>query len=63
MDLSNPMMDEKDKNYLNNVINSNDIKFIPEQFLAMYNEDSLGGIIRNVEFWITDIFKNLVIKK
>ena len=56
-------MDEKDKNYLNNVINSNDIKFIPEQFLAMYNEDSLGGIIRNVEFWITDIFKNLVIKK
>jgi hypothetical protein len=30
--------------------------------LAMYNEDKLGGMIRNVEFWVKDIFESLQLK-
>lgn len=63
MDLSNPMLDENEKNYLNQVVDSNTLNYIPEQFLAFYNEDQLGGMIRNVEFWIKDVFENLVTKK
>lgn len=62
MDLSNPMLDEKDEQYLNSVINSKELNFIPEHFLSMYKQDQLGGIIRNVEFWIHDVFAKLVIK-
>jgi 5'-3' exonuclease len=62
MDLSNPMLDEKDEQYLNSIINSSELNFNPEHFLSMYNQDQLGGIIRNVEFWIHDVFTKLVIK-
>ena len=62
MDLSNPMLDEKDEQYLNSIINSKELNFTPEHFLSMYNQDQLGGIIRNVEFWIHDVFTKLVIK-
>ena len=63
MDLSNPMLDENDKKYLNKVVESNDLNYIPEQFTALYNEDKLGGMIRNVEFWLRDNFGKLVLKK
>jgi len=63
MDLSNPMLDENDKNYLQRVADSKDLNYIPEQFLAFYNGDKLGGIIRNVEFWVKDVFEKLVIKE
>ena len=62
MDLSNPMIDKNDENYLNEVVKSKDIHYIPDQFIAMYNEDKLGGMIRNLEFWIKDIFEPLQIK-
>ena len=63
MDLSNPMLSSNDKNYLNEVVKSKEIHYHPDEFIAMYNEDQLGGLIRNVEFWIKDVFANLVIKK
>ena len=63
MDLSNPMLDENDKKYLNKVVESNNLNYIPEQFTALYNEDKLGGMIRNVEFWLRDNFGKLVLKK
>ena len=63
MDLSNPMISKEEKNYLDKVVESKDIHYIPDQFLAMYNQDKLGGLIRNVEFWIKDVFENLVIKE
>ena len=59
MDLSNPMLDENDKNYLYNIVESKELNFLPEQFIAMYNEDKLGGMIRNLEFWIKDVFSEL----
>ena len=63
MDLSNPMLSEKDKKYLDQSITSNDINYLPEHFISMYNEDQLGGIIRNLEFWIKDVFEKLKSKK
>jgi len=59
MDLSNPMLDENDKNYLYNIVESKELNYLPEQFIAMYNEDKLGGMIRNLEFWIKDVFNEL----
>ena len=59
MDLSNPMLDENDKNYLNQVVKSEKPIYLPDQFLSMYNTDKLGNIIRNVEYWIKDVFEKL----
>ena len=56
MDLSTPMIDELEKEYLNDLIE----KDIPELninfFVSLYNEDKLGGMIRNLETWLKDIF-------
>tara|TARA_R110000751_G_scaffold1379_4_gene5185 strand:+ start:12215 stop:13240 length:1026 start_codon:yes stop_codon:yes gene_type:complete len=57
MDLSNPMLDENDKKYLTQVVNTNDYNYLPDQFVAFYNEDKLGGMIRNVNFWVRDVFE------
>lgn len=59
MDLSNPMIDENDEEYLNKVANSQNLEYLPEQFVQMYNQDKLGGMIRNVEIWVNDVFKKL----
>ena len=63
MDLDNPMLDVNEKKYLDEVVKSKTPQYIPEQFVAMYNQDKLGGMIRNVDFWVRDIFDKLVIKK
>ena len=63
MDLSNPMLSKDEKNYLDKVVSSKEIHYHPDEFISMYNEDQLGGLIRNVEFWIKDVFANLVIKE
>lgn len=63
MDLSNPMLDKKEKEYLNKVVESKDQNYLPEQFTALYNEDKLGGMIRNVDFWLRDNFEKLVLNK
>ena len=63
MDLSNPMLSKDDKNYLDKVVSSKEFHYHPDEFIAMYNEDQLGGLIRSVEFWIKDVFANLVIKE
>ena len=63
MDLSNPMISKEEMNYLDEVVKSKNIHYIPDQFIAMYNQDKMGGLIRNVEYWIKDVFENLVIKK
>ena len=63
MDLSNPMLSKEDKEYLDKIVEANDLSYYPDQFIAMYNEDQIGVLIRNVEFWVKDCFQNLVIKK
>jgi hypothetical protein len=59
MDLSNPLLDDKDKTNIQNAIESPTPEFHPEEFLELYNEDGLGHIIRNVDFWLKNCFTNL----
>ena len=63
MDLSNPMMTDDDKEYIAEFIKPFPLELHAKEFINMYNEDQLGGLIRNVEFWIKDIFQNLVTSK
>ena len=63
MDLSNPMMGKEEKNYLNKVVDSKDLSYNPKLFLDLYNEDELGGMIRNVDFWLRENFLKLVSNK
>ena len=57
MDLSNPMLSNQDKEYLQHKVDTNEHQYLPEQFLEFYRNDGLGGIIRNVEFWVQDVFE------
>jgi len=63
MNLENPMLSNKEKEYLDKLVSSDVPPYIPDQFLVFYNQDKLGGMIRNVEFWVKDIFEKLVINK
>lgn len=60
MDLSNPMMSEQDKRDVDNLIQNTQLEFHPDAFVEMYHEDQLGGLIKNVEYWIQDTFKDLL---
>ena len=57
------MLSNKEKEYLDKLVSSDVPPYIPDQFLAFYNQDKLGGMIRNVEFWVKDNFEKLVINK
>ena len=56
MDLSVPMINDKGKDYIDNLIVENFPDFNPEMFIQFYNEDKLGGMIRNLDTWLKDIF-------
>jgi 5'-3' exonuclease len=56
MDLSNPLMDENEKTYVETIIEQPIEKTKIADFLKMYNEDGLGNILKNVDFWIRDTF-------
>jgi len=63
MDLDNPMISKKEEEYLDKIVDSPTSPYLPDQFVAMYNQDKLGGMIRNVEFWVKDIFEELLPQK
>ena len=56
MDLSVPMIDDRGKKHIDNLIVENFPDFNPEMFIQFYNEDKMGGMIRNLETWLKDIF-------
>ena len=60
MDLSNPMMSDKDKEYVDDFVKNYQLEFHPEEFVQMCEEDQIGNLIRNTDFWIRDIFKGFL---
>ena len=56
MDLSKPLISERDIEDLKLAIKYDKLSFEPEEFIQMYNEDELGKIIKNVDFWIKENF-------
>ena len=57
MDLGDPMIDERQNNYLDSVIDSPFPELNSEMFIQFYNTDQLGGMIRNLDVWLKDIFE------
>ena len=53
MDLSVPMIDDRGKEHINKLITEDLPDFNPEMFISFYNEDKLGGMIRNLMSSIT----------
>jgi len=62
MDLTNPLMDEEGKKYVRDTIKETQLNFNTELFLLMAEEDGLERLIRNPQYWVKDIFENLVVK-
>ncbi len=57
MDLSVPIIDDKGKDHINKLISEDIPELRSDLFIQLYNEDKLGGMIRNLENWIRDIFE------
>ena len=56
MDLKNPLLDEKEKTYLNEFIEKKHEGLKKEAFLRLYHEDGLRHSIRDVDSWVTKTF-------
>jgi hypothetical protein len=54
------MMTDDDKIFVDEFANNTQLEFHPEAFLEMYEEDQIGGLIRNPEYWLKDTFKDLL---
>jgi hypothetical protein len=50
------MIDKNEIKYLESLIEEDFPELNSELFVQFYNEDKLGGIIRNVESWVEDNF-------
>jgi 5'-3' exonuclease len=58
MDLSIPMIDEKEIKFLDHLVEEDLPDLNTELFVQLYNEDKLGGMIRNLENWVKDNFEH-----
>ena len=58
MDLSIPLINDKQKEYINELILEDIPDLSLETFVSFYNEDKLGGMIRNLETWLKDNFQH-----
>lgn len=59
MDLGNPLVDDLEKRYLEDVVEEPTPVLNTPAFLLLYNEDGIGHMIKNTEFVINDTYKIL----
>jgi len=59
MDLSNPLVDENEKQTIQELTSVRTYNLKPEEFLKLYHEDGLVNVLKNVDYWIKDTFKVL----
>ena len=52
-----------DKLFIKDFAENTPLNYYPDQFVKMYNKDKLGGLIRNVELWVKDVFQDLLENK
>ena len=60
MDLHNPMMDGLEKEFIRELESSETPVLNSDVFLRLYGEDGLRHLIKNVDYWIQNTFKNLI---
>jgi len=54
MNLENPMLDDQEKLYILNCINSSPYKLNIVDFIKMYHEDGLSNVLKNIDYWLKD---------
>jgi hypothetical protein len=54
MNLSNPMLDEQEKEYILEQVKEPPYDLNVETFLRFYHKDGLGNVLKNVDYWIRD---------
>ena len=54
MDLSNPMLDDQEKNYILDQVKEPPYELDAETFLRFYHKDGLGNVLKNVDYWIKE---------
>jgi len=54
MDLSNPMMDESEKEFILEQIASPSYNLDIPTFTKLYNQDGLGNVLKNIDYWLRD---------
>ena len=59
MDLSNPMLDDLEKEFILNVVKDPPYKLNIAEFLKLYHKDGLGNILKNVEYWVRENFDKI----
>jgi 5'-3' exonuclease len=59
MDLGNPLMDDAEKEYIEDITEELTPALNTQAFLLLYNEDGIGHMIKNPEFTINDTYKVL----
>ena len=60
MDLSSPMINQQQVDYLEGLISEDIPDLNSEMFIQLYNEDKLGGMIRNLDNWIKENFEHFI---
>ena len=63
MDLSNPILDDRQIKYIDDLIEQPNNKFYKKIFLEMYEEDGIGHFIKNIENWLVETFFDLTLHK
>ena len=59
MDLKNPLLDDEEKKYLEEITKQPIPELNSEGFLRLYNEDGLSKTIKNTDYWLRETFKVL----
>ena len=59
MDLENPLINENDIEFLNELVDEKAPDLHSSLIAQLYNEDHLIGIIRNLDVWLKDGFSQL----
>ena len=54
MDLGNPILDFQEKELILEHIKESAFKLDIPIFIKLYNQDGLGNVLKNIEFWLRD---------
>ena len=59
MDLKNPILDERQKEYIETLLAEDNNPFHKKEFLQLYKADGIDHFIKDIEGWVTDTFFKL----
>jgi DNA polymerase-1 len=64
MDLHKPLINDNEKKIINNIVEGEKFKLDQKSFVTLYQQDGLNNIIKNLSFWLKEVFLTLnTIKK